>query len=508
MSVNERNQEIMASSSSTTFLGRITVYSISGCPHCKRAKAYLNDFGIPYSDIDLDIFPMRRTEMTEKTGRYTVPQIFFNDKHVGGADNLMALSASELQELIRYARENPPNDSTPDPALISAASSDLSAPTSSACDSPIQCEIDKYYELIRQGRFGTTEPQFPSRDHIRGIRTHRLSFTGRELTNWLINQHVMEIPEAEAIRIARDMMNRLFFGPLSSKVFDFIDDDQTLYRLLIDRRSKALNVGNLSVCDGASAEVTAEQLRRSILKLFEQFIGPDGLSVDYIGIKNSEQWPRFVEQTYELQRLSLTGLIRQQKLAFFINIYNVLVIHATIERGPPSSVWKRVKFFSKITYVIGGHEYSLNEIENGILRSNSKSPFGWSRPFSSSDPRLLIAIHEMDPRIHFALVCGAKSCPPIKTYSSSQIDEQLDAATRAYLEGGGFKIKKNHAYLSKIFDWYAADFGGSTATMLRWIYPYLSEENKQNLAVFLVNSDRYSVTFMPYDWSSNSRNKI
>ena len=76
------------------------------------------------------------------------------------------------------------------------------------------------------------------------------------------------------------------------------------------------------------------------------------------------------------------------------------------------------QFFNVVSYVIGGHVFSLNEIENGILRSNRKPIGSLRKPFSRNDPRLSIALEKPEPRVHFALVCGAKSCPPIKTYSS------------------------------------------------------------------------------------------
>ena len=72
-----------------------------------------------------------------------------------------------------------------------------------------------------------------------------------------------------------------------------------------------------------------------------------------------------------------------------------------------------------MNYIIGGHSFALNEIENGVLRSNRKAIGAVTKPFSRSDPRLKIALPAPEPKIHFALVCGAKSCPPIKTYSAS-----------------------------------------------------------------------------------------
>ena len=75
--------------------GRIVVYSIVGCPHCMQAKNTLNEHDLPYTDISLDNFPQCREQMKTLTnGRMTVPQIFFNNYHVGGND--------DLQKLVRF----------------------------------------------------------------------------------------------------------------------------------------------------------------------------------------------------------------------------------------------------------------------------------------------------------------------------------------------------------------------------------------------------------------------
>lgn len=55
------------------------------------------------------------------------------------------------------------------------------------------------------------------------------------------------------------------------------------------------------------------------------------------------------------------------QLAFFINIYNALVIHAFVEMGPPTRFWQRIAFFRRVSYVIGGQVYSLNDIEHGTV---------------------------------------------------------------------------------------------------------------------------------------------
>ncbi|GGO87991.1 glutaredoxin [Marinobacterium nitratireducens] len=72
----------------------ILIYSTSWCPFCVRAKMLLDHKGLEYREINLDQEPTRRLEMMERSGRRTVPQIFFGDTHVGGCDDLFALERS------------------------------------------------------------------------------------------------------------------------------------------------------------------------------------------------------------------------------------------------------------------------------------------------------------------------------------------------------------------------------------------------------------------------------
>jgi len=86
-----------------------------------------------------------------------------------------------------------------------------------------------------------------------------------------------------------------------------------------------------------------------------------------------------------------------------------VVIHAYVEVGPPGSLIQRHRFFNRVTYLIGGHFFSLNDIEHGILRGNRKPPGGLGRQFSRSDPRLPLCLPEPEPRIHFA---RTRPCSP------------------------------------------------------------------------------------------------
>ena len=67
------------------------MFSITGCPFCARAKRLLTELEVPFVFVNLEKYPDRRYEMQERTGRRTVPQIFFNAKHIGGYDDLKKL---------------------------------------------------------------------------------------------------------------------------------------------------------------------------------------------------------------------------------------------------------------------------------------------------------------------------------------------------------------------------------------------------------------------------------
>ena len=111
-----------------------------------------------------------------------------------------------------------------------------------------------------------------------------------------------------------------------------------------------------------------------------------------------------------------------------------------------------------MAYDIGGQCFSLNDIENGILRGNKGSMATlYMTPFGKGDPRIVHALPEAEPKIHFALNCGAKSCPPIKTFKPDGIDAQLKTATDSYLENDDavtLEPDKGVIYLSMLFKWY------------------------------------------------------
>ena len=119
------------------------------------------------------------------------------------------------------------------------------------------------------------------------------------------------------------------------------------------------------------ANEIADYLRRFILALYDDHIAPNGLvsaiskliiadirllliflqAVDYVGISRSPKFEEYVKATGELKRVDVSSLTREQKLAFFINIYNALVIHGFVVKGPPTNTWGRLKVSLRILSV-------------------------------------------------------------------------------------------------------------------------------------------------------------
>lgn len=111
----------------------------------------------------------------------------------------------------------------------------------------------------------------------------------------------------------------------------------------------------------------------------------------------------------------------------------------------------------------------------------------------------------MDPRIHFALVCGAKSCPPIKMYTADTLEEGLAAAAEAFCAGEvAVDVAAGRVTLSKIFKWYGIDFGSNEAQRLAHVVRYLEGRQKADLVALLESGRPISVTYADYDWTPNS----
>lgn len=200
-------------------------------------------------------------------------------------------------------------------------------------------------------------------------------------------------------------------------------------------------------------------------------------------IKSGKNYTKEVEL---LSKSTLNDLENQintdtQKVAFWVNIYNAFIQISLSDN--PKLYENKGKFFSSKRVEIADEKLSFDDIEHGILRkSRMKISLGYLRKwFRPKWERKLRIDGKIDWRIHFALNCGGKSCPPVAIYSNENLDEQLDYMTTAYLkEQTTYDGKTKTATSSVLMSWFRGDFGGkSGAWKILFDYKITSEKPKK-----------------------------
>ena len=156
----------------------------------------------------------------------------------------------------------------------------------------------------------------------------------------------------------------------------------------------------------------AAQLKRGMDSLKAAFFEDGTGRVAYERIRQSQVYQAHLQLSHNLKTLDPAALARrEEKIAFWINLYNVIVIHGVIALGIRDSVKEVGNFFQGVYYRVGDYSFSPDDIEHGVLRGNRRPPYALFRRFRRGDPRLNFIVEPLDPRIHFTLVCGSSSCP-------------------------------------------------------------------------------------------------
>ena len=215
----------------------------------------------------------------------------------------------------------------------------------------------------------------------------------------------------------------------------------------------------------------AERLQTAMLAALGAHTGDDG-RVRYGRLAVSDAFAAAETAAGALAGARLDALdTRERRLAFWINVYNALVLHGIVRLGVRASVRRVWNFFGRVSYRIGDHVLSLADVEHGVLRDNRRRPWPPLRPFGVGDVRRALAISPPDPRFHFAITCGAASCPPVGVYRAEALDAQLEAATRNFVNQE-VALAGNRVVCSRLFKWYRADFdaaGGLGPFLLRFL---------------------------------------
>ncbi|MBP9138798.1 MAG: DUF547 domain-containing protein [Flavobacteriales bacterium] len=171
---------------------------------------------------------------------------------------------------------------------------------------------------------------------------------------------------------------------------------------------------------------------------------------------------------------------KQQKLAYYINLYNAQTVKLIVDNYPVASirdldpklsipgfnsVWHATKF------MVGKKELSLNDVEHEILRNMG------------------------EPRIHFAINCASGSCPPLRNeaYTAEKLEQQLTDQTKQFINSAQYnKITGSSVELSAIFDWFVGDF-----TKEGSLFQYLNKYSTVKI------NENAKVKYLDYDWSLN-----
>ena len=216
--------------------------------------------------------------------------------------------------------------------------------------------------------------------------------------------------------------------------------------------------------------------------------------VNYKALKNDKRLAEYIEILRKTDPKTLSG---NEELAFWLNVYNAFTLKAMCDNYPLKSITDlnspggagglviatvlKTTVWDKPLVEIQGKKYTLNGVENEIIR-----PKG-------------------DARVHFAMVCAAKSCPPLRNeaFEGAKLNEQLEEQGRIFLaqtHKNSFDFAKKTCKLSNIFNWFKGDFEKSGKTVVRYVARFLPKEQGDAL---LANAKTFAVEYSEYDWSLN-----
>ncbi len=237
--------------------------------------------------------------------------------------------------------------------------------------------------------------------------------------------------------------------------------------------------------DEASTTVIDQRVWASFLRRYVR-AGADGINrVDYAGVSAADR-AGLAADLSRLQQVPVSSLSRGEQRAFWSNLYNELTVNVVLQHDPVASI-RKINLSPGLFSASGpwdakliqveGQPVSLNDIEHRILR-----PI-WR-----------------DPRTHYALNCASLGCPNLRAapYDKAEMEAQLDQAARDYVNSPrGFRVRDGRLYVSSIYEWYQADFGGTDRGVIEHLKRYAAAEKRRSLQGISSISDDH------YDWALN-----
>ncbi|XP_066387399.1 uncharacterized protein [Miscanthus floridulus] len=219
----------------------------------------------------------------------------------------------------------------------------------------------------------------------------------------------------------------------------------------------------------------------------------------------------------QLERVDLSMSENSVKLAFWINVYNSLIMHAYLAYGIPNSSLKRMALFHKAAYNIGGHAITANSIEHALLCFRSPRIGRWFESILSTAMRkkcpdekqlvqLKFGLQDCQPLALFALCTGASSDPMLRVYTAKNVMEELERAKREFLQATVVVRKsKKKVFLPRLVERYAREACVGPDDVLPWAQregsvsvSVTADDRQQQVAVQRRRKAVQAVEWLPY----------
>ncbi|XP_061948745.1 uncharacterized protein LOC133672368 isoform X3 [Populus nigra] len=209
-----------------------------------------------------------------------------------------------------------------------------------------------------------------------------------------------------------------------------------------------------------------------------------------------------------LEEVDPRKLKHEERLAFWINIHNALVMHAFLAYGIPQNNVKRLFLLLRAAYNVGGHTFSADTIQSSILGCRMSRPGQWIRfllsskfKFKTVEERQAYAINHPEPLLHFALCSGSHSDPAVRVYTPKRVIHELEAAKEEYIRATFGVRKGQKVLLPKIMESYAKDSGLCPAGLLEMIQQTLPESVRKCLKKCQLGKPRKTIEWIPHNFT-------
>ncbi|XP_038996891.1 uncharacterized protein LOC120121643 isoform X2 [Hibiscus syriacus] len=248
----------------------------------------------------------------------------------------------------------------------------------------------------------------------------------------------------------------------------------------------------------------------------KEFSGPYSTMVEVSRIFRDSQKLSDVEHLLQnfrslicrLEEIDPRKLKHEEKLAFWINIHNSLVMHAFLAYGVPQNNVKRLFLLLRAAYNIGGHTISADTIQSTILGCRISRPGQWIRlllssrtKFKSGDERQAYAVEHPEPLLHFALSTGNHSDPAIRAYTPKGVFQELETAKEEYIRATFGVRKDQKILLPKIVESFAKDSRLCPAGVTEMIQQSLPESLRRSFKKCQLGKPRKSIAWIPQNFT-------